>query len=418
MAKSTFHRPAAGARDLLPLDVVQKQWVERHLRQVFERWGYRRIITPTLERLDTLTAGGAVQPGAVLQVRDSEGTMLGLRPEMTASIARAAATRMAGTALPLRLYYNANVFRKARHDNEFFQAGVELIGAPGWLADTEVILLLAECLNALELQDWSLIVGEVGLTESLLSAISPSAKAEVHRAIANLDRVYLETAEMPESDRQAALQVLDLRGVPQEVFRKLKGLTLPNTERQRVKDLERLCHALTAQGLPVILDLSLLEGFGYYTSTVFQAVCGAEKLGLGGRYDALFSLYSPNGEKQAGMGFSLTLESLQRVLQSSDRLPQSSRKTHTLLVPTEVEAVPFVLKLAAELRAQHPNQGIEIELLGDFSAGQKARSPEDIVGYARSCQIEEIAWVQADGSFHTTRTPINSKELSIREAVS
>ena len=123
MAKSTFHRPAAGARDLLPLDVVQKQWVERHLRRVFERWGYRRIITPTLERLDTLTAGGAVQPGSVLQVRDSEGTMLGLRPEMTASIARAAATRMAGTALPLRLYYNANVFRNTRHDNEFFQAG-------------------------------------------------------------------------------------------------------------------------------------------------------------------------------------------------------------------------------------------------------------------------------------------------------
>ena len=417
MAKSTFHRPATGARDLLPLDVVQKQWVERHLRGVFERWGYRRIITPTLERLDTLTAGGAVQPGSVLQVRDSEGTMLGLRPEMTASIARAAATRMAGTALPLRLYYNANVFRNARHDNEFFQAGVELIGAPGWLADTEVMLLLAECLNALDLGDWSLIVGEVGLTESLLSTISPSAKADVHRAIANLDRVFLETAEMPESDRQAALQVLDLRGEPKEVFRKLKGLTLPSTERQRVTALEQLCNGLTVQGVPLVLDLSLLDGFGYYTSTVFQAVCGSERLGLGGRYDSLFSLYSPNGGEQAGIGFSLTLESLQRVLQSSDRLPQTSRKTHTLVVPTEADAVPHVLKLAAELRSKQPNRGIEIELLGDFAAEDVARSPEEISDYARSCEIEEIAWVQADGSFHTTTTHLASMELPVGEAV-
>ena len=417
MAKSTFHRPAAGARDLLPLDVVQKQWVERHLRTVFEQWGYRRIITPTLERLNTLTAGGAVQPGAVLQVRDSEGTMLGLRPEMTASIARAAATRMAGTALPLRLYYNANVFRNAKHDKEFFQAGVELIGAPGWLADAEIMLLLAECLHALDLHDWSLIVGEVGLTQSLLSTISPSAKTLVHDAIANLDRVSLETAEMPESDRQAALQVLDLRGEPQEVFRKLKGLTLPSGDRQRVKDLEQLCDALTTQAVPVVLDLSLLEGFGYYTSTVFQAVCGSEQLGLGGRYDSLFSLYSPDGEDQAGIGFSLTLESLQRVLQSSHRLPQSSRRTHTLLVPTEVEAVPHLLKLAAELRSQHPGRGIEIELLGSVSAGGVARSEEAIAEYARSCDIEQIAWVQADGTFHTTSARMASADISVREAV-
>ena len=417
MAKSTFHRPAAGARDLLPLDVVQKQWVERHLRRVFEEWGYRRIITPTLERLETLTAGGAVQPGSVLQVRDSEGTMLGLRPEMTASIARAAATRMAGTALPLRLYYNANVFRNTHHEKEFFQAGVELIGAPGWLADTEVMLLLAECLRALDLSDWSLIVGEVGLTQSLLSTISPSAKTSVHDAVASLDRVFLETADMPESDRQAALQVLDLRGEPQEVFRKLRGLTLPSGERQRVKDLEQLCETLTIQGVPVVLDLSLLEGFGYYTSTVFQAVCGSEQLGLGGRYDSLFSLYSPHREEQAGIGFSLTLETLQRVLQFSDRLPQSSRKTHTLVVPTEAGAVPHVLKLAAQLRSQHPGRSIEIELLGDFSAGGVARSAEAIGEYARSCEIEEIAWVQADGTFHTTFAQTVLTDVSVRETV-
>jgi ATP phosphoribosyltransferase regulatory subunit len=55
------YQPPAGARDLLPLDVAQKRWIEDRLQQVFQRWGYHRIITSTLERLDTLMAGGAIQ---------------------------------------------------------------------------------------------------------------------------------------------------------------------------------------------------------------------------------------------------------------------------------------------------------------------------------------------------------------------
>ena len=42
------YQPAAGARDLLPLDVAQKRWIEDRLQQVFHRWGYHRIITSTL----------------------------------------------------------------------------------------------------------------------------------------------------------------------------------------------------------------------------------------------------------------------------------------------------------------------------------------------------------------------------------
>ncbi|WP_051039863.1 ATP phosphoribosyltransferase regulatory subunit [Synechococcus sp. PCC 7336] len=417
MTKSTFHRPPSGARDLLPLDVAQKQWVEKHLRQTFRQWGYRRIITPTLERLDTLVAGGAVDPDTVLQLRDSEGTTLGLRPELTASIARAAATRMAGAALPLRLYYNTNVFRNTRHEKEFFQAGVELIGAPGWLADAEVILLLADCLRALNLDNWTLILGEVSLTQSLLGAISPSAQPLVQRAILELDRVGLETAEIPERDRQAALQVLDLRGQPQQVFAQLQGMSLPSQQRRRVRDLERLCGVLTQQEVPLVLDLSLLEGYRYYTGMMFEAVSGTEQLGLGGRYDSLFGLYSPAGEQQAGIGFSLTLEALQRVLQSTGQLPDGLTAPQTLLVPLDAAAVPAVLRLAAEWRSQSPEHSIEIELLGEFATARGNRTPEEIAAYARTCGIAEITWVQADGSHHSTTTHL-SAVTRLQEALS
>lgn len=123
--------------------------------------------------------------------------MLGLRPEFTASIVRAAATRLAGGPLPLRLYYHGNVFRNSRREEgsytsqEFFQSGVELIGAGGWLADAEILLLLADCVRAVGLSNWTLLLGDVGLTESLLNPVAPKAQAAVRRAIAQLDYVYL-----------------------------------------------------------------------------------------------------------------------------------------------------------------------------------------------------------------------------------
>jgi ATP phosphoribosyltransferase involved in histidine biosynthesis len=91
--------------------VAQKRWIEDRLEQVFQRWGYHRIITSTLERMDTLMAGEAIQRQMVIQLQNGQNEELGLRPELTASIARTVVTRMADATYPQRLYYNANVFR-------------------------------------------------------------------------------------------------------------------------------------------------------------------------------------------------------------------------------------------------------------------------------------------------------------------
>lgn len=144
------YQPPAGARDLLPLDVAQKRWIEDRLQQVFHRWGYHRIITSTLERMDTLMAGGAIQSSTVIQLQNVDNEELGLRPELTASIARTVVTRMAGISYPQRLYYNGNIFQRPpnlQHNQpqEFFQAGVELLGGSGLVADAEVLMIVADC---------------------------------------------------------------------------------------------------------------------------------------------------------------------------------------------------------------------------------------------------------------------------------
>lgn len=100
----------------------------------------------------------------MIQVWDAEEGVLGLRPELTASIARAAVTRMEGETHPQRLYYNDNIFRQqpghASSQHEFYQAGVELLGSSGLLADAEVLLLLADCLSELGVQNWHVLLGK------------------------------------------------------------------------------------------------------------------------------------------------------------------------------------------------------------------------------------------------------------------
>ncbi len=390
-------RSPTGLRDLLPLDVIQKQWVEDRLGQVFQSWGYQRIITPTLEQLDDLTAGDFIHPRSILQLRDAEGTMLGLRPELTGPVVRAAATRLAGSPMPLRLYYQASAFQNTQRDQEFYQSGVELIGAGDWLAEAEILLVLADGLQALQVPPWKLILGDVSLTQSLLSLLSPTAQPIARRAIARLDRVELEIAPIPEADRHMGLQILEMRGRSDQVFRQLRQLSLPAPQRDRARQLHQLCQMLQDEGVDLVVDFSLLQPFAYYTGIVFKVVCEREVIGSGGRYDQLFSLYSPSRIQQPGIGFTLLLEELQRVLGAAGQLPSQLRSIQRLLVPSEESAFSAALSLARQWRQVSPLSHIELELLN--------RSHEEILEYAQRRQIQEVVWIQVDGTYHTTVLP-------------
>ena len=390
------YQPPTGARDLLPVDVAQKYWIEERLRTVFRRWGYHQIITSTLERLETLTAGGAVQPSTVIQLQDKD-EVLGLRPELTASIARAAVTRMAEATEPQRLYYVANVFRRAIEgihggQQEFFQAGLELVGAGGLMADAEVLLVLSDCLQHLGLSRWRLLLGEAGLMRSLLAEFPGALQDKVRYAIAHLDRLALEMLPLSPELRSRALFLFDLRGRPADVLQRVSSLELNAHQREIVNRLKSLVELLAqcSPQLPVILDLSLLQTFDYYTGIVFEVVTdtGDCILGQGGRYDQLLGLYHPQSEDVPGTGFCLNIEELQGCLLPSGVLPQETVPCDWLVVPVDGASTAFVY--AQKLRASGDLVRVEV----DF--GQR-ETRDAVREYARQRRIKSIAWVKDDG---------------------
>ena len=123
-----------GAKDFLPLEAAMKRAFENRTVEIFTRWGYQEVITPTFEYLEVIEAGaGQGIRDELFLLQDQDGRLLALRPEMTIPIARIVSTRFRDFEGVLRLFYNANIFRHAQPQmgryQEFYQLGVELIGA-------------------------------------------------------------------------------------------------------------------------------------------------------------------------------------------------------------------------------------------------------------------------------------------------
>ncbi|HIK46226.1 MAG TPA: ATP phosphoribosyltransferase regulatory subunit [Leptolyngbyaceae cyanobacterium M65_K2018_010] len=407
------YQPPTGARDLLPLDVAQKHWIEERLEQVFQRWGYHRIITSTVERLDTLMAGGAIDQDAVIELNQRAGQRLGLRPELTASIARTAVTRLSRVTYPQRLYYNANVFRQSHQGSrdrqqEFYQSGVELLGAGGPLADAEILLLLTDCLASLNLPNWTLLIGDAQLTQTLLAPFPRSVRPQVRRALAHLDRVAIETLDLEATLKQQALELLDLRGQPEAVLQSLSQLDLQADAQAALDRLQSLVGLLrqvyppTGDSArvphpPLILDLSLIQTFDYYTGLVFEVIScpemGCQVLGQGGRYDNLLGVFQSEGKSFPGIGFVLDTERLHQALLPTGRLPETIPPSDWLVVPTTPQAAAMAFTYAQTLRTSANLVRAEVHLAA-FSSREAIRT------LAQQRCISRIAWIEPNGLPH------------------
>jgi ATP phosphoribosyltransferase regulatory subunit len=381
---------ATGVRDLLPLDVVQKRWIEHNLQTAFQQWGYQCVITPMLESMEILSAGGMVRPESVIQIRSGDYKSLGLRPEMTASIARAYSPRLDVENLPQRLYYLGSVFRNVPGQKESYQGGVELLGAEGLAADGEILLLLRDCLQRLELTEYDIILGDVGFTSTLLQSFSYKFREPIRNCLVHLDRVSLEQLDIPSGVKAQALELLDLRGKPSQVLSKCRSLPWIANQGEKLdylKSLVELC-----KDDRIVLDLSLIQDFDYYTGIVFEVVSGKEIISQGGRYDQLLGIYHPQGKTYPSVGFSWNIEALHKSLDRLNLLPQRTPSADWLVVPLSEAVLDCAFSHADRLRKDTVPQRVEVYIAPP--------TEEEVLAYARSEGIPHIAWVELGGTIN------------------
>src|SRR6202035_5320008 len=153
-----------GFRDLLPDEAEVLRETQESLLEEMRRWGYRHVITPMVESIDVLELGlNPEQRRRLFKFSDARGEVLALVGERTIPVARLVAGKLRSAALPMRLCYAGPVLStddgRLHQRRETYQAGAELVGAPGTVADAEVIALAARCLQASGVQRYQVAVG-------------------------------------------------------------------------------------------------------------------------------------------------------------------------------------------------------------------------------------------------------------------
>jgi ATP phosphoribosyltransferase regulatory subunit len=336
-------------RDFAPEAAAARRRAAGTLLEVFERRGYRRVITPAFEYEDVLALGlgSAGRASAIRFVEPSSGQVVALPPDITPQIARLIATRYRDVAGPLRFCYEGTVVRldqRARSQREIIQAGVELAGVETPAGDVEIVALAAEALAAIGLGDATIDLGHLGLSQHILEALglSEEAKLLVRGRIAKKDRAglaeALRHARGPRPVVEFAALLPRLSGPPAILDRALAHAPRsPGSSegiRVALENLRAVVAELGRQRLPVRLhvDLAEVRGFDYYTGVRLQGyVDGAADAVLqGGRYDGLLARY---GRPAPAVGFALDVEATVSALELRAGPPAPGPRPAPALVP-------------------------------------------------------------------------------------
>ena len=309
------------------MDAARKRGMENELARLFLSWGYQEVITPTFEYYETLRASAPeTADDSTFRFFDRSGRMLALRPDMTTPIARVAVMRMREQPLPLRLFYLANVFRQeetqAGRQCEFYQAGVELLGAGGVAADAEVVALAVEALLAAGLSDFQVCLGQVDFISGIMAEAGLDAvtahkvkQALIERNMVGLGELLAESGIEP--GNRDLLQQLPMLHGKLDMLRNVRQRVKNQISQAALDNLAEIYHLLEKYGIDryVMFDLGIIRDFDYYTGMVFETyttglgypICG------GGRYDRMAGSF---GREQPATGFALGIE---RVLLALER---------------------------------------------------------------------------------------------------
>lgn len=349
MSKPNGHIPR-GMADYFWQDASERRQLEFTLLDTFRRWGYNDIISPTLEFAETLRVlFDAEFQSRIYRFPDYDGNTLALRYDMTVAIARLMGTRLHDAPMPQRFCYVGSVFRHTEaqggQQREFWQAGVELIGADSADADAEVLALTAKSLRRSGLSDFRLVVGQMRYFTGLLQelALAPEHQEMLHQAVMRKSEPQLEdflrAVSLTTQQCHTVEQLFELHGSnPLAVIDRAEALCLNREMRMALRNLRAVYDVLVSYDVVdhYHLDLTEIRDLGYYTGMIFQAFTLEQGFAVagGGRYDNLVSTFGP-AMPAVGVAIGMDRVLLARRRQTGNREPLHLPRLHCMVAANE-----------------------------------------------------------------------------------
>jgi histidyl-tRNA synthetase len=358
-------RVLKGFRDYLPQDETARRALMEILERLFRSFGFVPIDTPALEYAEVLLGkGGGETDKQVYRFLDKGGRDVALRFDLTVPFARFMAEHVDELYLPFRRYHMAKVWRgentqRGRY-REFMQCDFDIVGVDSASADTDIILLIADAISALEVGGFTVRVNHRGIFNRFLESSGVREKsAAVLRIVDKLEKIgadevgSLLSAEIGDAAAAKVLSFVSKEEGFEATLAKIEGMAGgPAADSSRLREIWRNA---SEAGFPgrLLLDPSITRGLDYYTGVVFETMLDAmPEIGSvcsGGRYDELASLYTTR--RLPGVGSSIGLDRLLAALDALDRIKRRSGYTQVLVLAIEDELSPSYHRIAREFRA-------------------------------------------------------------------
>jgi len=368
-----------GTFDVLPGEAARREALAAHAERILSAAGYRRIETPTFEATE-LFARGVGEATDIVQKEmysfdDGGGRSLTLRPEGTAPVCRAYIEHgMRKLPQPVKLWYLSSFYRaeapqRGRY-RQFWQVGAEAIGSAASETDAELIVLLADLLEAVGVKECRLRLSSLG---------TPETRAEYREEL----KGYLRAHEQELSEEvRTRIDLNPMRAFDSSdrgTMRVMQGAPtlLERLDAEDAQHFAEVRELLDDAGVRYELDPALVRGLDYYTRTVFEftsdALGAQSGVGGGGRYDRLMEQL--DGPRTAAAGWAAGVE---RMLLSGD-VPVAPDLTDLFVALAKPEGARAAFSLVRDARraafslvreARRAGLQAQLELAGRSLKGQ------------------------------------------------
>ena len=360
-----------GVRDIYGIECERKHAVIGDIERVLHLYGNRDIETPTFEYFGIFNADrGSAPSNEMYKFFDRDNNTLVLRPDFTPSVARCVAKYFQEETLPIRLCYKGKTFASLeKHKGS-----------------------VIDCLKASGLEEFQIVIGEVDYFKGLIEEAGLDNRTENkvrdYIQIKNFFGLseYISELDMSDKTRDALNALSGLFGNT-DIFEKAQQLTDSERALEALDRMRKVYTALSYYGYEkyVSFDLSMINGFDYYTGIVFSGFTygTGNPVVKGGRYNNLLSQF---GKNAPSIGFSIYVDELMNSL-TRQKIPFTTKQKSALIVYT-IEHQEAAVMLATNLRAR----GIIAQLIRK----SKRHEEDEYMDYSDTYDVGKIYIMQSE----------------------
>ena len=416
-----------GTRDFLPTEVAKRNYMFATIKEVFRRYGYPPIETPSFELSSTLLGKYGeegdrlifriLNSGEKMRKADLDALTQDNLPrfanslaekalcyDLTVPFARFVVQHQNDLTFPFKRYQIQPVWRADRPQHgryqEFTQCDVDVVGSDSLLNEVELIQIFDEVLTKLGLPGFSIQLNNRKILSGIAEVCGEAARiVDMTVAIDKLDKIGQDgvVAELVQKGFSAASiekikPLFAFEGSNADKLSLLRSyLTDSEVGQKGLDELSEVLEHVNVLGLQrgqLVFDLTLARGLNYYTGAIFEVKAHDVKMGSicgGGRYDDLTALFGLKG--LSGVGISFGADRIYDVMTELELFPKELDRTlDVLFVNFGAEEGKYCLKLLQQVR----NLGLAAELYPSAAKLQKQ------LKYANDRNVSYVVMIGAE----------------------